>query len=146
MWQTASSSASWSAAAGTAGRRRATPFTVGLARSFVQWASAPRTLAAGRTVAASLLDWVSVVAQELAAPGGVGDGKVFQGTNERASQAGVLRWAVESRATPGSAWHPGRGEHPAGSHGLEVKAPGGVGILREERATGLCWAGSKFAF
>jgi hypothetical protein len=103
-------------------------------------------LAGGRTVAASFLDWVSVVAQELAAPGGVGDGKVFQGTDERASQEGVLRSTVESRATPGSAWHRVRGEHPAGNHGLEVKAPGGVGILREERATGLCWASSKFTF
>jgi len=86
MWQTASSSGSWSAAAGTAGRRRATPFTVGLARSFSQWASAPRTLAADRMVAACFLDWVSVVAQELAAPGGVVDGGGFQGTDERASR------------------------------------------------------------
>jgi hypothetical protein len=37
-------------------------------------------------VAACLLDWVSVVAQELAAPGAVVDGKRFQGTDERASQ------------------------------------------------------------
>ena len=86
MWQVASSPASWSAAAGPSGRRRAAPFTVGLARSFAQRASAPRALAARRTVAASLLDWVSVVAQELAAPGGVGDGGGFQGTGERASR------------------------------------------------------------
>src|SRR6185503_11943237 len=131
MWQTASSSASWLAAAGTAGRRRVAPCSVGLARSFAQRASAPRALAACRTVAASLLDWVSVVARELAAPGGVGDGGGFQGTDERASQ-GVSRWARKARATPGLAWHPGRGEHPAGSHRRVMKGPGGVGILREE--------------
>jgi hypothetical protein len=145
MWQTASSPASWSATAGPAGRRRAAPFTVGLARSFAQRASAHRAVAARRTVAASLLDWVSVVARELAAPGGVVDGKLFQGTDERASK-GVWHSVAKSRATPGSAWHRGCGEHPAGSHGLEVKAPGGVGILKEERAKGLCWAGSKFHF
>jgi len=91
MWQTASSPGSWSAAAGPAGRRRVAPFSVGLTRSFAQWGSAPRALAVDRTVAASLLDCVCVVAQELAAPGGVGDGKVFQGTDERASQGRCLK-------------------------------------------------------
>ena len=146
MWQVASPPASWSPAAGPAGRRWAAPFSVGLARSFAQWSSAHRALAAHRAVAADLLDWVSVVAQELAAPGGVGDGEVFHGTDERASQERVFKRAVKLPATPGSAWHPGRGEHPAGSRGLVMKAPGGVGILIEERVTGLCWAGSKFTF
>src|SRR5262245_49261638 len=79
MWQVASPATSWSAAAGPAGRRPAAPFSVGLARSFARWASARRALAVDRTVAASLLDWVSVVAQELAAPCGVGDGWAFKG-------------------------------------------------------------------
>src|SRR5881628_1084869 len=95
MWQMASSQASWSAAAGPAGRRRAAPFTVGLARSCVQRASAHRALAAHRTVAASLRDWVRVVARELAAPGGVGDGGGFQGTDERASQRRCLKLGDE---------------------------------------------------
>ena len=91
MWQMASPPVSWSAAAGPAGRRRVAPFSVGLARSFAQRGSAPRAWADHRTVAASLLDWVSVVAQELAAPGGVGDGEVFHGTDERASQDRCLK-------------------------------------------------------
>ena len=91
MWQMASPPTSWSAAAGPAGRRFAAPFSVGLARSFSQWGSAHRALAGHRTVAASLLDWVSVVAQEWAAPGGVGDGEVFHGTDERASQGKCLK-------------------------------------------------------
>ena len=101
MWQTASSPASWSPAAGPAGRRRAAPFTVGLARSFAQRASAHRALAGHRTVAAFLLDWVSVVAQELAAPGGVGDGKVFQGTDERANQRRCLKAGEEGTSDAG---------------------------------------------
>ncbi len=101
MWQMASSPASWSAAAGPAGRRRAAPFSVGLARSFAQWGSAHRALAADRTVAASLLDWVSVVAQELAAPGGVGDGGDFQGIDERASQGRCLKLGAEVQGDAG---------------------------------------------
>ncbi len=101
MWQMASPPALWSAAAGSAGRRCATPFSAGLARSFAQWASAPRALAADRPVAASLLDWVGVVAQELAAPGGVGDGKVIQGTDERASQGRCLKLGDEVSSNAG---------------------------------------------
>ena len=95
MWHMASPPASWSAAAGPAGRRFVAPFSVGLARSFDQWGSAHRALAAHRTVAASLLDWVSVVAQELAAPGGVGDSEVFHGTDERASQGRCLKLSAD---------------------------------------------------
>jgi hypothetical protein len=101
MWQTASSPAAWSPAAGPAGRRRAAPFTVGLARSFAQRASARRALAADRTVAASLLDWIGVVAQELAAPGGVADGEMFQGTDERASQCRCLKLGDEVSSNAG---------------------------------------------
>jgi hypothetical protein len=108
MWQTASSPAAWSPAAGPAGRRRAAPFTVGLARSFAQRASARRALAADRTVAASLLDWVGVVAQGTAAPGGVGDGRGIQGTDERASEGRCLKVvdAVSSDAGVGLASRP----------------------------------------
>ncbi len=101
MWQVASPPASWSAAAGPAGRRRVAPFSVGLARSFAPRASAHRALAARRTVAASLLDWVSVVARELAAPGGVGDGGGFQGTDERASQGRCLKVGEEGTSDAG---------------------------------------------
>ena len=108
MGQMASPPASWSAAAGPARRRFAAPFSVGLARSFRRWGSAHRALAAHRTVAASLLDWVSVVAQELAAPGGVGDGEVFHGTDERASQGRCLkvRDYGTKHAGVGLAWRP----------------------------------------
>ena len=101
MWQMASPPMSWSAAAGPAGRRHAAPFSVGLARSFAQWGSAHRALAAHRAVAASLLDWVCVVAQELAAPGGVGDGEVFHGTDERASQDKCLKVVHEGTSDAG---------------------------------------------
>ena len=108
MWQVASPSTSWSSAAGPAGRRRAAPFSLGLARSCAQWGSAHRALAAHRTVAADLLDWVSVVAYELAAPGGVGDGEVFHGTDERASQGRCLkvRDYGTKHAGVGLAWRP----------------------------------------
>ena len=86
MWQTVSSSSPWSAAAGPAGRRLVASFSMGLARSFVQRGSADRERAADRTVAASLHDRVIVVAPESAAPGGVGGGEMFEGTDERASQ------------------------------------------------------------
>ena len=101
MWQVASPPASWSAAAGPAGRRRAAPFSWWLARSFAQWGSAHRGWVAQRTVAASLLDWVSMVAEELAAPGGVGDGGVLQGTDERASQIKCLKVGDEGRSDAG---------------------------------------------
>ena len=84
--QTISSSSPWSAEAGPAGRRLAASFSVGLARSFDQRGSADRMRVADRTVAASLHDSVSVVAQESAAQGGVGGGEMFEGTDERASQ------------------------------------------------------------
>ena len=146
MGQMASPPASWSAAAGPAGRRLAASFSVGLARSFSQRCSAGRGLVAPRAVAASRNNCVIGLPWGPAAQGSVGDDEIFEGTDERASQEGVFNWAVKSRATPGPAWPRGRGEHPAGSRGRVMKAPGGVGILREERATGLCWAGSKFTF
>ena len=91
MWQTASSSRPWSAAAGPAGRRLATSFSVGLARSSDQGGNADRRVSAGRTIAASLHDSVSVVAQESAAHGGVGGGELSEGTDERASQSRCLK-------------------------------------------------------
>ena len=81
----------WSSAAGPAGRRLAASFSVGLARSFDQRGSADRKRVADRTVAASLHDRVSVVAQESAAPGGVDGGEWFDGTDERASQGRCLK-------------------------------------------------------
>ena len=89
-WQTMSSSCSWSTVDGLAGRRLAASCSVGLARSFDPWGSTGRRLSADRTVAASLHDSVSVVAQESAAQGGVGDGEMFVGTDERASQGRCL--------------------------------------------------------
>ncbi len=90
MWQTFSPLSSKSAAAGPAGRRLAASFSVGLARSFDPWDSADRRLSVDRTIAASLHDSVSVVAQESAAHGGVGGGEMFEGTDERASQSRCL--------------------------------------------------------
>ena len=101
MWQVASPPASWSAAAGPAGRRRAAPFNVGPARSFAPRGSAHRAWVAQWTVAASLLDRVSVVAEELAAPGGVGDGEVLQGSDERASQIKCLKVGDEGTSDAG---------------------------------------------
>ena len=118
-WQTVSASSPWSAAAGPAGRRLAASFSVGLARSYDLWASADRMFSADRTVAASLHDRVSVVAQESATHGGVGFGEMFEGTDERASQgrcpklghevtsdaeAGLAarsRWASRKKSAPG---------------------------------------------
>ena len=89
-WQTVSSACSWSTVDGLAGRRLAASFSVGLARSFVQRGSADRKRVAVRTVAASLHDSVIVIAHESAAQGGVGDGEMFVGTDERASQGRCL--------------------------------------------------------
>ncbi len=94
-WQTVSASSSRSAAAGPAGRRLAASFSVGLARSFIQRGSTDRKWVAVRTVAASLHDSVSMVAQESAAHGGVGDGEIFEGTDERASQGRCLELGHE---------------------------------------------------
>ncbi len=102
MWQTISASSSKSAAAGLAGRRLAAPFSVGLARSFVQRGSADRERAADRTVAASLHDSVNVVARESAAPGGVGGGEMFEGTDERASQGRCLELGDEVTSDAGA--------------------------------------------
>ncbi len=101
-WQTISASSSKSAAAGPAGRRLAAPFSMGLARSFVQRGSADRKGAADRTVAASLHDSVSVVARESAAPGGVGGGDMFEGTDERASQRRCLELGDEVTSNAGA--------------------------------------------
>jgi hypothetical protein len=89
-WQTVSSSCSWSANLGPAGRRRATLFSGGLARSLNQWGSADRKWVAEGSSAACLRDRVSVVAQASAAQGGVGGGEMFEGTDERASQRRCL--------------------------------------------------------
>ncbi len=101
-WQTVSASRPWSSAAGPAGRRLAPPFSVGLARSFVQRGSADRERAADRTVAASLHDSVSVVAQESAAHGGVGGGEMFKGTDERASHRRCLELSDEVTSDAGA--------------------------------------------
>ena len=101
-WQTISASRSWSAAAGPAGRRLAASFSVGLARSFDQRGSADRKRVADRTVAASLHDSVSVVAQESAAQGGVGGGEIFDGTHERASHRRCLELGDEVTSDAGA--------------------------------------------
>jgi len=145
-WQTFSASRSWTSAAGPAGRRLAALFSVGLARSFDQRGSADRTRVADRTVAASLHESLRVVAQESAAQGGVGGGKMFKGADERASKEGVCSWVMKSRATPGPAWQRGGGEHPARSHRLEIKGRGDVVIFSREVAMRRCRAGSKFHF
>ncbi len=86
------------------------------------------------------------VVEVTAALSDVGDGEKVEWTDERASQRGVSGWGMKARATPGPAWQRGRGEHPAGSHGQEMKGPSDVVILSEERVTRLCRAGSKFTF
>ena len=101
-WQTMSSSCSWSTVDGLAGRRLAASFSVGLARSFDQRGSADRKRVADRTVAASLHDSVSMVAQESAAQGGVGDGEMFEGTDERASQRRCLELGDEVTSDAGA--------------------------------------------
>ena len=102
MWQTISASSSKSAAAGPAGRRLAAPFSVRLARSFSLWGSADRSRLADRAVAASLHDRVSLVALASAAPGGVGGGEVFEGTDERASQGRCLELGDEVTSDAGA--------------------------------------------
>ena len=87
--------------------------------------------------------WVGEVT---AAWGSAGDVEKFEGTDERASQGKCLVQKNEGTAMPGTAWHRGCGESPARRHGLEMKGPGSVVILREERVTGLCRAGSRFTF
>ncbi len=84
-WQTVSSSCSWSANMGPAGRRLEASFSGVLARSLNQWGSADRMWVADGSSAACFRDRVSVVAQASAAQGGVGGGEMFKGTNERAS-------------------------------------------------------------
>ena len=87
--------------------------------------------------------WVGEVT---AAWGSAGDVEKFEGTDERASQGKCLVQKNEGTAMPGTAWHRGCGESPARSHGLEMKGPGSVVILREERVARRYRAGSRFTF
>jgi hypothetical protein len=144
-WQVVSSSCSWSATLGPAGRRLEALFTGGLARSFAPGASAGFERAAGRAGAASLRDRVSVVAQTSAAWGGVGHGEMIEGTGERASQ-GVLTCVTRGRATPGPAWWRGCGAEHDGRDGKEAMAPGGVITDGGERDEGRPRGGSRFTF
>ena len=86
MWQMESPPASWSAAAGPAGRRLVAAFSVGLARSFNRWSRAGRMQLADRTAAASRQNSVILVAIESAAFGGVESGEIFEGTDARPTQ------------------------------------------------------------
>ena len=81
-----SSSHSWSARVGSAGRRREALFSGGLARSLAQWGRTHFTTAADGFGAACLRDRVSQVGQGSAAWGGVDGGEMFEETDERASQ------------------------------------------------------------
>ena len=145
-WQTVSASKLWSAVAGPAGRRLEASFSGGLARTLAQGGQCLSDLAGGRTGAACLREGEIWVGEVTAAWGSAGDVEKFEGTDERASQGKCRVQKNEGTAMPGTAWHRGCGEPPARSHRLEVKGPGGVVNLREERVTGLCRAGSRFTF
>ena len=146
MWQTGSSSYLWSAIVGPAGRRREASFSGGLARSLAQGGQCLSDVAGGRTGAACLREGEIWVGEVTAAWGSAGDVEKSEGTDERASQGKCRVQKNEGTAMPGTAWHRGCGEPPARSHRLEMKGPGGVVILREERVTRLCRAGSRFTF
>jgi hypothetical protein len=144
-WQTVSSSRSWSANMGPAGRRLEALFSGGLARSFAPGASAGLEGVAARIGAASLRDSVSGVAQTSAAWCGVGHGEMIEGTDERASQ-GVLNWVRKGRATPGLAWRRGCGAEHDGRGGREAVGPGDVITDGGQRDEGRPRGGSRFTF
>jgi hypothetical protein len=120
-WQTVSSSCAWSANVGPAGRRRVALFSGGLARSLNQWGSTDRKWVADGSSAASRNNRVSWVALASAAWGSVGDGEIFEGADERASQRRCLVLGNEGTGDAGvglaarSRWRSRQTGPPGGS-------------------------------